>query len=144
PELALRRPQGGHLPAGIPVGQRVVVDQGVAHALIPLLGKSALRRAGRKTQPDAVSFLSDPSCPFRTHPFCRLSSGRRTPRGPARPLSGGLTMLQRYVPVVLGGLLAVALWAGFTSTAHAQNAPLNRFYYYPYTYFPHNYWPTIG
>lgn len=53
-------------------------------------------------------------------------------------------MLRRYVPVVLGGLLAVALWTGFTSTAHAQNAPLNRFYYYPYTYFPHNYWPTMG
>lgn len=21
---------------------------------------------------------------------------------------------------------------------------LNRWYYYPYTYFPHNYWPTLG
>ncbi len=41
---------------------------------------------------------------------------------------------------------------GACRTAHAQQAPynyytgyqLNTWYYYPYMYFPHNYWPAQG
>lgn len=51
-------------------------------------------------------------------------------------------------------ILATGLMlAGFlstTSSASAQMYPyypgyqLSRFYYYPYFYFPHNYWPVMG
>src|SRR2546430_17013838 len=53
-------------------------------------------------------------------------------------------MNRRFVFLVLGGLLALGAWAGFAQPAHAENAPLNRFYHYPYYYFPHNYWPSMG
>jgi hypothetical protein len=47
---------------------------------------------------------------------------------------------------------ALMLWVGAAATAHAQYyeapgqhyQPLNRFYYYPYYYFAHNYWPELS
>ena len=55
----------------------------------------------------------------------------------------------------IGGLLALGLLTiGFLaseSTAQAQyyqpyhqSYQLNRLFYYPYYYFPHNYWPATG
>ena len=39
--------------------------------------------------------------------------------------------------------LVVAAVAGVTApAAKAQDAPLPRAFYYPYHYFPHNYWPA--
>ena len=46
--------------------------------------------------------------------------------------------------MVLASVLAVGLWAGTASTARAQQWNLDRHFYYPYWYFPHNYWPTQG
>lgn len=47
-------------------------------------------------------------------------------------------------------LLALAFWTGAESQVQAQQyqyntaLQLNRYYYYPYVYFPHNYWPAQG
>src|SRR6516225_9910777 len=64
---------------------------------------------------------------------------------------GGRTMLARWMPGVVAGVVGFVLWAGSESAAQAQMQPppapipnLNRFYYYPYYFFPHNYWPTQG
>jgi hypothetical protein len=52
---------------------------------------------------------------------------------------------------VLG--LGMGFWAAESGSVRAQepgetppilSAPLNRFSYYPYYYFPHDYWPTQG
>jgi hypothetical protein len=45
---------------------------------------------------------------------------------------------------LLAGVLALGLWSATASPAQAQYQDLNRFYYYPYCYFPHNYWPSQG
>jgi hypothetical protein len=55
-------------------------------------------------------------------------------------------MPPRWFPVVLVGVMVVGPWAAH---APAQGLPtqayeLNRFYYYPYYVFPHNYWPAQG
>ena len=52
-------------------------------------------------------------------------------------------MSRRLAVTFAGGVLALALWAGFAPPAQAQSyAPLNRYFYYPYYYFPHSYWPA--
>ena len=61
-------------------------------------------------------------------------------------------MIRRWVPGVLGLALAAGLWAGGPGSASAQvpgqvppqTPPLPRFDYYPYYYFPHNYWPAMS
>ncbi len=53
-------------------------------------------------------------------------------------------MTRRLVSGCLALLLATALWLGDATPAFAQGNNLNRFSYYPYYYFPHNYWPTQG
>jgi hypothetical protein len=50
-------------------------------------------------------------------------------------------MLRTLLPRLGFAVFAVALWAGSTQTASAQEPPLPRMYYYPYYYFPHSYWP---
>lgn len=47
-------------------------------------------------------------------------------------------------------LFTLAALAGSETPAQAQQYQyftghqLNRYYYYPYVYFPHNYWPAMG
>jgi hypothetical protein len=58
---------------------------------------------------------------------------------------GGLAM--RRLPIILAAGLSLGLW--FCTPVDAQQAGppaynLNRFYYYPYYFFPHNYWPTMS
>ncbi|MCX7667025.1 MAG: hypothetical protein N2112_15945 [Gemmataceae bacterium] len=50
-------------------------------------------------------------------------------------------MMRRYVIAlaILTGLFLAA-----PSTSQAKEPPLPRWYYYPYSYFPHNYWPTYS
>jgi hypothetical protein len=45
---------------------------------------------------------------------------------------------------LLAVTLAVTAMAGTSLTARAGEAPLPRFSYYPYYYFPHNYWPAYS
>jgi hypothetical protein len=53
-------------------------------------------------------------------------------------------MLRRFALAV--GVAAVTLGAAAEAPAQAPQqgptTPLNRYYYYPYTYFQHNYWPA--
>lgn len=51
-------------------------------------------------------------------------------------------MRHRWLPALLFGTLSLICWSGSASSAHAQNVTLDRYYYYPYYWFPHNYWPT--
>jgi hypothetical protein len=47
-------------------------------------------------------------------------------------------------------VLAAALWSGSAAPARAQSyyppsyTTLNRYYYYPYWYFAHSYWPRMS
>jgi hypothetical protein len=58
-------------------------------------------------------------------------------------------LARRWVPGLVVACLGVALGASVPSTARAQYAPtatnqsINRFFYYPYYYFPANYWPQL-
>jgi hypothetical protein len=56
--------------------------------------------------------------------------------------------MRRGTLVVSAAVLTAFLWLSSTNEARAQNgpqtAPLDRFAYYPYYYFPHDYWPTQG
>jgi hypothetical protein len=56
-------------------------------------------------------------------------------------------MTRRLSLALFAGALVLAL--GWAAPARAQGypppyTPLNRFSYYPYYYFPHNYWPTMS
>ena len=71
-------------------------------------------------------------------------------------------MARQWLPRLLAGAVGLTLWAGtaraqFVPTAQDQvpppastavppvaYQPLNRFFYYPYYYFPHNYWASQG
>lgn len=46
--------------------------------------------------------------------------------------------------ILLGTILALGLLAAAPASAQAGDPPLPRGYYYPYVYFPHNYWPTYS
>src|SRR4051812_23705369 len=56
----------------------------------------------------------------------------------------GTAMLRRTRGWLLAGLLAMGLWLMAERPAQAQNYNLDRFYYYPYHLFPHNYWPQAS
>jgi hypothetical protein len=61
-------------------------------------------------------------------------------------------MTRRLLPGLLTGALAVALWFGAASPARAQApahpgssyTPISPYFYYPYWFFPHNYWPSMS
>ncbi len=59
-------------------------------------------------------------------------------------------MSQRIWGLLVAGLLTLGFFAS-APAAHAQyyqpyyqQYQLNRLFYYPYYYFPHNYWPAMG
>ena len=56
-------------------------------------------------------------------------------------------MSRRWLALVVAGALGVGMWAANPTPVQAQtpqSLQLNRFYHYPYYYFPHNYWPLYG
>jgi hypothetical protein len=53
-------------------------------------------------------------------------------------------MLRRWIPTLLAGVLGLAVSLIASTLAHAQGLDPNRFYHYPYYYFPANYWPTMS
>lgn len=56
-------------------------------------------------------------------------------------------MIRRCLPTLLAGALGVVLWSAGTAPAHAQSPSCpdcQRFFHYPFYYFPHNYWPSQG
>lgn len=53
-------------------------------------------------------------------------------------------MRRRMRCVLFSGLLALGMWLLSAGSAHAQYHNLDRFYYYPYHLFPHNYWPQAS
>ena len=48
-------------------------------------------------------------------------------------------MLRR---VIFGAALMTGLFAAAPGSVEAKDPPLPNAYYYPYVYFPHNYWPA--
>ncbi len=52
-------------------------------------------------------------------------------------------MFRRWLPTFFAGALFVSCWIASTQPARAQGLD-NRFFHYPYYYFPHNFWPTMG
>lgn len=75
-------------------------------------------------------------------------------RGAPRIVQGGDVMFHRSLRIAVTVALTLASWAVAAREAQAQYAPdvstaspsrsLNRFWYYPYYYFPANYWPSMG
>ena len=53
-------------------------------------------------------------------------------------------MSRRCFTLVFGAVLGLGLWMGGTSSARAADENLDRYFYYPFYYFPHNYWPSQG
>ena len=51
--------------------------------------------------------------------------------------------MRRWLVGLAAGVLWLALGAA-TNSAHAADPGIGRFNYYPYYYFPHNYWPQMG
>ncbi len=52
--------------------------------------------------------------------------------------------MSRWMLKLLAASSALALWVGAEAPVQAagNEPPLPRMYYYPYSYFPHNYWPA--
>ena len=50
--------------------------------------------------------------------------------------------MRQLVRAACLAVAVAALWSASANTATAADTPLPQFYYYPYTYFPHNYWPA--
>jgi hypothetical protein len=55
-------------------------------------------------------------------------------------------MLRRLGLTLTVGLFGLWVWVGDVSPARAQGSgpALDKMFYYPYYYFPHDYWPTQG
>ncbi len=64
-------------------------------------------------------------------------------------------MFRRWLPAGLIAALGLAVWTGSAAPARAQSFTVsrypppqdytvNRFWYYPYYYFPANYWPGMS
>jgi hypothetical protein len=53
-------------------------------------------------------------------------------------------MSRRCFTLVFGAVLGLGLWMGGPSSARAADENLDRYFYYPFYYFPHNYWPSQG
>jgi len=55
--------------------------------------------------------------------------------------------MRRWILVILAAGMSLSLWFCTPADAQQPGPPaynLNRFYYYPYYFFPHNYWPTMS
>ena len=52
-------------------------------------------------------------------------------------------MLRRFSTAIFTTVLVLSCW-GTISDARADEIDPNRFFHYPYTYFPHSYWPAQG
>src|SRR4051794_6736210 len=53
-------------------------------------------------------------------------------------------MLRRMRKALVVGLALAGLWLCSPGRASAQDYNLGRMFYYPYFYFPHNYWPVMS
>jgi hypothetical protein len=53
-------------------------------------------------------------------------------------------MRRRIHLLLVTGLLGLGLWLGSPAPAQAQNYNMDRFFYYPYYFFPHSYWPSTS
>lgn len=53
-------------------------------------------------------------------------------------------MRRRCFTTICAGAMFLGFWLATGSTAQAQDRNLDRFFYYPYYYFPADYWPTTG
>ncbi len=62
-------------------------------------------------------------------------------------------MSRTVVPALLAAVAGLGLWLGTAAPARAQfyqappqpaYAPMDKFWYYPYYTFPHNYWPATA
>ena len=53
-------------------------------------------------------------------------------------------MSRRWLSMILGSVLGLGLWMGVSTPARAADESLDRFFYYPYYYFPHSYRPSQG
>ena len=51
-------------------------------------------------------------------------------------------MLKRFTSLMLAVGGSVLLLSGGSTASAADQPPLPRMFYYPYSYFPHNYWPA--
>jgi hypothetical protein len=51
--------------------------------------------------------------------------------------------MRRLWLALLAGVLGLGLWAESATPAHAQDYTMGKFFYYPYYYFPANYWPQM-
>jgi hypothetical protein len=81
----------------------------------------------------------------RTAKIYRVESKQDGPGRMAQQVRRTTTMT-RMRWLLLTGLLGIGLFLGAASPARAQQVDpaLNRFFYYPYYYFPANYWPSQG
>jgi hypothetical protein len=53
-------------------------------------------------------------------------------------------MLRRSIPRLALAVIAAGVLLSSTAPVKATDPPLPRFNYYPYYYFPHNYWPAMS
>jgi hypothetical protein len=53
-------------------------------------------------------------------------------------------MLRRFSTAMLTAVLVMSFWSAFADGVRADDINPNRFFHYPYTYFPHSYWPAQG
>jgi hypothetical protein len=53
-------------------------------------------------------------------------------------------MLRRFRNAGLSTLLLLVCWGAVDVAARADEIDPNRYFHYPYTYFPHSYWPATG
>src|SRR5262245_65627570 len=52
--------------------------------------------------------------------------------------------MRRVTLALCAAVLGIGLWAGAAQPVQAQNYNINNKFYYPYYYFPHNYWPVMS
>src|SRR5262249_5057144 len=52
-------------------------------------------------------------------------------------------MVRRTRTLLACMLMIAGLWLANAQRADAQTTNLDRYYYYPYHLFPHNYWPQV-
>jgi hypothetical protein len=54
-----------------------------------------------------------------------------------------IAMARRWI-LTCAGILILGVGLGSAAPARAENLQMDRGFYYPYYYFPHNYWPSQG